>query len=683
MAINTVYDDGALRVLGGLSAPSVGAGQAFGAGVQQRQEQRKSELGMDAQRLNMDATRQQMRLREEAAKRQAAAAQRQAAAAGRAREQAQTFRNFQQQFAPGVRPMFGGTATSPVPLSFGAAGAGLSGGGSMPYVIGSVGTDTLGTDARFPLGIAAPQDQPAGYGAGQVDPGLMRAAGLALPGAASPVQAVGTLPPQYQRSFAYPDGSIGIIPDSMPVRPGNFAAQAARLALPGAAPQDQPADTLAPTAPDYAALSQQLDAAAAASGLPVGPRTELLTNQMPGPAPLGVDQITSVDPTASAGMQDLQALSRRTDINNAATRIGNSVRERTFGFTDYLSQTPEVGAQRAEDREQGQTVSDWYSSGEAQGIFQENQELLTEAARDPLAFYQQYAKGAPTSRLAKPETGTAGTTEAAEETPPDVTAPVTDIQKGEIVDDPVAQVAADVVSRFEFPARFRLKTLNDPPALNGILTSTAAQRNQLYEQYTAYANAGFMEYANKFIPQIEALDKALDFLEANQALNDAIDYNDPRRLSQVLSQATDLGPVNVVAQRKGDEVVFTINTPGGQPIRPEYTEMSPDTLEKAVRMFVDADYRAQIAAGNAAREEAFSKALGKGQGENLAKAEQALSDAELRKLGIIPREVATQVEAVDENNQTVLIITYTDGTAERVVPSTTDGITTYTRIQMQ
>ena len=632
MAINTVYDDGALRVLGGLSAPSVGAGQAFGAGVQQRQEQRKSELGMDAQRLNMEATRQQMRLREEAAKRQAAAAQRQAAAAGRAREQAQTFRNFQQQFAPGVRPMFGGTATSPVPLSFGAAGAGLSGGGSMPYVIGSVGTDTLGTDARFPLGIAAPQDQPAGYGAGQVDPGLMRAA---------------------------------------------------RLALPGAAPQDQPADTLAPTAPDYAALSQQLDAAAAASGLPVGPRTESLTNQMPGPAPLGVDQITSVDPTASSAMQDLQVLSRRTDINNAAARIGNSVRERTFGFTDYLSQTPEVGAQRAEDREQGQTVSDWYRSGEAQGIFQENQELLTEAARDPLAFYQQYAKGAPTSRLAKPETGTAGTTEAAEETPPDVTAPVTDIQKGEIVDDPVAQVAADVVSRFEFPARFRLKTLNDPPALNGILTSTAAQRNQLYEQYTAYANAGFMEYANKFIPQIEALDKALDFLEANQALNDAIDYNDPRRLSQVLSQATDLGPVNVVAQRKGDEVVFTINTPGGQPIRPEYTEMSRDTLEKAVRMFVDADYRAQIAAGNAAREEAFSKALGKGQGENLAKAEQALSDAELRKRGIIPREVVKQVEEVDEDGRTALIITYTDGTAERVVPSTTDGITTYTRIQMQ
>ena len=315
------------------------------------------------------------------------------------------------------------------------------------------------------------------------------------------------------------------------------------------------------------------------------------------------------------------------------------------------------------------------------GIFSE--EGPGAAGLPPLVNEQattEAAKGAPTSRLAKPETGTAGTTE---ETPPDVTAPVTDIQKGEIVDDPVAQVAADAVSRFEFPARFRAKTLNDPPALNGILTSTAAQRNQLYEQYTAYANAGFMEYANKFIPQIEALDKALDFLEANQALNDAIDYNDPRRLSQVLSQATDLGPVNVVAQRKGDEVVFTINTPGGQPIRPEYTEMSPDTLEKAVRMFVDADYRAQIAAGNAAREEAFSKALGKGQGENLAKAEQALSDAELRKRGIIPREVVKQVEEVDEDGRTALIITYTDGTAERVVPSTTDGITTYTRIQMQ
>jgi len=130
--------------------------------------------------------------------------------------------------------------------------------------------------------------------------------------------------------------------------------------------------------------------------------------------------------------------------------------------------------------------------------------------------------------------------------------------------------------------RLSFTLLGDPPALNGVLTSTLDRRNQLYEQYTAYANAGFMEEANKFIPQIEALDKALDFLEANQALNDAINYNDPRRLSQVLSQATELGPVNVVAQRKGDEVVFTINTPGGQPIRPEYTEMSRDQLEHIV-----------------------------------------------------------------------------------------------------
>jgi hypothetical protein len=677
MAINTVYDDGALRVLGGLSAPSVGAGQAFGAGVQQRQEQRKSELGMDAQRLNMEATRQQMRLREEAAKRQAAAAQRQAAAAGRALEQAKKFRNLQQQSGPGVRPMFGGTATSPVPLSFGAAGAGLSGGGSMPYVIGSAGTDTLGTDARFPLGIAAPQDQPAGYGAGQVDPGLMRAAGLALPGAASPVQ------PSTPGGVQVADASGGFPAGSLPAAPQGQPVQADTLA-----PAEQP---LFPQAPDQFVLTQ-IDTPNVIPGVGLINYVQYnpATGEIRGP------NGQPVDPIMQDQMREGASFNYADSIENAAAVTQNRLAQARAAVDQAAATGNQATYTRALD--EFRAVQETALAAQAalpnataalrvtqpiatRGIFSE--EGPGAAGLPPLVNEQattEAAKGAPTSRLAKPETGTAGTTE---ETPPDVTAPVTDIQKGEIVDDPVAQVAADVVSRFEFPARFRLKTLNDPPALNGILTSTAAQRNQLYEQYTAYANAGFMEYANKFIPQIEALDKALDFLEANQALNDAIDYNDPRRLSQVLSQATDLGPVNVVAQRKGDEVVFTINTPGGQPIRPEYTEMSPDTLEKAVRMFVDADYRAQIAAGNAAREEAFSKALGKGQGENLAKAEQALSDAELRKRGIIPREVVKQVEEVDEDGRTALIITYTDGTAERVVPSTTDGITTYTRIQMQ
>jgi hypothetical protein len=104
-------------------------------------------------------------------------------------------------------------------------------------------------------------------------------------------------------------------------------------------------------------------------------------------------------------MQDLQALSRRVDINNAATRIGNSVLERTSGVADYLLRTPEEGAQRAEARARGERVRNWFTSNEAQAIFQADPTLLQDAARDPLGFYQQYSGEAPaTAEEAAPAT---------------------------------------------------------------------------------------------------------------------------------------------------------------------------------------------------------------------------------------------------------------------------------------
>lgn len=139
----------------------------------------------------------------------------------------------------------------------------------------------------------------------------------------------------------------------------------------------------------------------------------------------------------------------------------------------------------------------------------------------------------------------------------------------------------------------KFNLLGDPPALNQQLVRASARRDQLYEAYQAYAQAGFMAEAQQFAQQIQALDASLGMMAANQAVNDAIYYNDTRRLVQVLSNATDLGPnIQVIAQRREKpdgtfEAVYSIVDPGQpgdapRPIDPRFTNMTSEQL----RVFV-------------------------------------------------------------------------------------------------
>jgi len=235
---------------------------------------------------------------------------------------------------------------------------------------------------------------------------------------------------------------VADVSGAMPVGgPGTFPL--------GAMPSGIP--TLPDGSPDWAAFEQQLNAAAGAPPPSIGQMAITGGLAAPdvtqySPVPLGVDQITEVDPTASAAMQDLQALSRRLDINNAARRIGNSVLERTSALPDYVLRTPEEGARRAEDRAQGRRVRNWYVSDEAQAIFQENEDLLQVAARDPLAFYQQYSGETVTPDAAAaevPAQPTAPMTEA----PAQPTAPMTEAPAQPMAGLSMAQESPDVALR--------------------------------------------------------------------------------------------------------------------------------------------------------------------------------------------------------------------------------------------
>lgn len=377
-------------VLGGPGRrQGVSPAEALDAATRERQTQQAAEQQRRQTALSMQRTRQQMALAQAEEARRAQQFQlgledrqraqaRQAAAAARRQQQQAAMSELMAGLSTAGAPTGTSTAGGPSPIAPTAppsAGVTLPAGPSVPLsfdesVSGMPADSFVGGagDDVLQGGGGSPM---VGYGVGQVDPRLAQATPAPTPTAGIPT---------------LPDGS-----------------------------------------PDWAAFGQQLEAAGGVTttrpGLAVPDTTQY------GPVPLGVDRITEVDPTASAAMQDLQALSRRVDINSAATRIGNSVLERTSGFADYFLRTPEEGAQRAEARAQGERVRDWYTSDDAQAIFQENPALLQEAARDPLSFYQQYSGEtlAPDAVLPEGVADPASPEAAAAETPtsPEEAAPVT------------------------------------------------------------------------------------------------------------------------------------------------------------------------------------------------------------------------------------------------------------------
>ncbi len=348
-------------VLGGISAPTRGTGQAFRAGLTTAQQRRERELAMNLRASAEARAQEQFEM---------AKADRARAAAAAARIQAA------QEEALKNRPAGLTIPTAPITSAPPPA--------SMRLEPPSAVSPSLPTVDTAP-------------------PGQTPAAGLTIPGAGDTTLAGG---PGADTLVAptTPYSGRPMVPGQMPAAPLPTTPYSGRPTVPG----QMPADPLT-------VLAQELSATFGDTA----PRS-LATPDLSqyGPAPLGVDQITEIDPTASAAVQDIQALRRRLDIADAAMRIGNSALEPTLGFADYVLRTPEEGAQRAEAEEQGRRVQRWYMSDAAQQLFQTDPELLIAAARDPRGFYEQYVD----EEVAVP----AQLTEPMTEAPAQPTAPMTE-----------------------------------------------------------------------------------------------------------------------------------------------------------------------------------------------------------------------------------------------------------------
>ena len=144
----------------------------------------------------------------------------------------------------------------------------------------------------------------------------------------------------------------------------------------------------------------------------VTPDTRILPQSLPhpgqqrgaeaAPAPRPAPGITTVDPTRSAIVQDVQGMMRRGDVASAINQIaegvatgrygkpGGSIASRALGsVTDYLTATPEQGAANKKERAKAAEVGDWFRSEEAAKTFQGDPSQLEAAAADPFAYYEK------------------------------------------------------------------------------------------------------------------------------------------------------------------------------------------------------------------------------------------------------------------------------------------------------
>jgi hypothetical protein len=352
--------------------------------------------------------------------------------------------------------------------------------------------------------------------------------------------------------------------------------------------------------PDYAALEQRLESAGGDALLldqllQPGLAERLVTPYTPTPlsmvsrglvymppssgVPLDDGSITEVDPTASAAMQDWQALSRRGDIYAVAMRIGNSVLAPTNRLADYALRTPEEGAQRAELEAERQRIRDWYVSDEALAIFQENPDLLQDAARDRLGFYAQYA-------------GAAGRV------------PIEDVSlsfgtgEGDEVDEgPVLSFGGGLrTAESDSPIDFILgqpvgsgavaPIPRELPRLNAAIQQGVTERQRLVDAYNAFYQAGFTEDANAYLTAIQNLDQTLIRLQGEQALND-LTIGFPERASMVLSHYLGADAQLVLNQESTYDLYVN-----GQPVENEdLLSMASQDAADLVRRYYDSGYQ--------------------------------------------------------------------------------------------
>lgn len=161
-------------------------------------------------------------------------------------------------------------------------------------------------------------------------------------------------------------------------------------------------------------------------------------------------------------------------------------------------------------------------------------------------------------------------------------------------------------------------------------------REQLVDAYTKFAERGFWDQANLFRDRIAKLDETLIFMEGQQAVNDAMVYNNGQRLGALFSYYMG-GNIAVVPQQDGK---FSLTIDGRPHPDTRLVNMDAAELESAARAYFDAAYQDRMAGIAQIREEAQAEAFGETAGELAAQqaaAERAAAQARAQGLPVPTR----------------------------------------------
>ena len=369
----SVFNQGSYTV-SGIAPPRSGVAEQFQAGLQANLGRQDARSVMAARgettRLAQNADKRaqtELEMRQEAMRQQQARAAQAAARAGQQRQATSELiagLRTPGASAPAAAPTSvvpaappSRTVTVPTPGTVG-------GGGGVSSVAGDLGTDVLGTYS-------------GGYGAGQVDPGLMRAAGLSF--AASPVQA-----PAPQAAGIPAPAAQAATPQGQPTR-AEYSGIPFDI-YPDGRIVNASSGTELPATGEYDALRSMLTEQAGVGSAPQTGDTGFRARQ--------------VDPQASQFTQDVQGLLRENDIAGAISSLQVGLATGEFGpmgspmgrAVGYFTDSPEESARRSAVR----NATQWFNAPENERLLRDNPDLIAQAATDPVGFVLRQSLSAET-----------------------------------------------------------------------------------------------------------------------------------------------------------------------------------------------------------------------------------------------------------------------------------------------
>lgn len=276
--------------------------------------------------------------------------------------------------------------------------------------------------------------------------------------------------------------------------------------------------------------------------------------------------VRDVDPNRSAFIQDIQGMMRQGDISSAQNRIAQGLATGEFGpagspaarafgaVGDYFTATPSEGQENAAARRKTAEAIQWYRSDEARALFEQNPDMLTAAAADPIGFLEQQAGTGPAQGQPQGEPQPGQGAASAAEPPRQPGAPQSSGAGQPVYGGMTASQAAQFQDLPE--PRMALEDGGQPISIarDSLASNANADNNgqapQVTEQQRAAAVANFSEYYKTVVRprEIEALYRAGD-IEGARRLEEWLEDDRSQYLQENYTKA-------VAAAGLGDERGF-------------------------------------------------------------------------------------------------------------------------------